>query len=86
MMKTKAFCALSNLKYSKIKTNISLVERFLLITGGAFLLYNGASKDKKSIVEMCANGVLVLRGFYGYCPLYDAVDHLKSHKVFNINV
>ena len=85
-MKTKAVDTLSNSKYLKIKTNISSVERFLLITGGTFLLCNGASKDKKSIVPMGAAVVLLLRGFYGYCPLYDAVNNLKSNKVFNINV
>ena len=85
MMKTEAVDALSNLKYSKIKTNVSSVDRFLLITGGAFLLCNGVSKDKKNIITMGAGGVLLLREIYGYYPMYDAINHVKSHKVFNFN-
>ena len=84
-MKTEAVDALSNLKYSKIKTNVSSVERFLMIISVSNLLNIDVSKEKKSIVRMSIGEVLLLCEIYGYYPMYDAINHVKSHKVFNFN-
>src|SRR4051812_34870032 len=78
--------AIHNPLSSKLKTNVSTLERIVMITGGAYLLYKGASKDNKSIGEISAGGALLARGISGYCPLYDAVDHLKNGKASNINI
>lgn len=57
-----------------------------MITSGAYLLYDGVSKTNKRIGEMSAGGAMLMRGISGYCPLYDAIDHLKNDKVTNINI
>jgi len=57
-----------------------------MITSGAYLLYDGVSKNNKRIGEMSAGGAMLIRGISGYCPLYDAIDHLKNDKVTNINI
>ena len=85
-METKTTALQNNSKWSKIKTNISTVERIIMITSGAYLLYNGTSKDKKSVGLLSAGGALLLRGITGYCPMYDAVDHLKNDIASNVNI
>ena len=85
-MKTKTTGALQKTNSSKIKTNVSTLERILMVTSGTYLLYNGAMKDKKSIGAMGAGGALLLRGLSGYCPMYDTIDHLKNDKASNINI
>lgn len=71
---------------SKIKSNVSTLERIVMITSGAYLLYKGASKENKSIGEISAGGAMLARGITGYCPIYDAVDHLKNDKASNVNI
>jgi len=85
-MGTKTTAAQYNLKPSKIKTNVSTLERIVMITSGAYLLYNGASKNDKNIGKISTGGAMLLRGISGYCPLYDAVDHLKNDKASNVNI
>ena len=85
-METKAVATMRNLNTSKIKTNVSTLERIVMITSGAYLLYDGVSKKNKRIGEMSAGGAMLIRGISGYCPLYDAIDHLKNDKVTNINI
>lgn len=85
-METKATATMRNLNTSKIKTNVSTLERIVMITSGAYLLYDGVSKKNKRIGEMSAGGAMLMRGISGYCPLYDAIDHLKNDKVTNINI
>ena len=85
-METKAVATMRNLNTSKIKTNVSTLERIVMITSGAYLLYDGVSKNNKRIGEMSAGGAMLIRGISGYCPLYDAIDHLKNDKVTNINI
>lgn len=65
---------------SKIKTNVSALERILMITSGGYLLYKGLSQNDKSIARIGSGTAMLLRGFSGYCPVYDAVDHLKNDK------
>lgn len=71
---------------SKIKTNVSALERIFMITSGGYLLYKGLSQNDKSIAKIGSGTAMLLRGFSGYCPLYDAVDHLKNDKSSNINI
>ncbi|TDO73209.1 putative membrane protein [Flavobacterium chryseum] len=69
-----------------IKTNVSTVERVLMVTSGAYLLYNALSKENKSITKAGAGGAMLLRGISGYCPIYDAAGHLMNDKASNINI
>lgn len=71
---------------SKIKTNVSALERILMITSGGYLLYKGLSQNDKSIAKIGSGTAMLLRGLSGYCPVYDAVDHLKNDKSSNINI
>lgn len=57
-----------------------------MATSGAYLLYKGLAKENKSIAEIGTGGAMVLRGLSGYCPVYDAVDHLKNGKASNVNI
>ncbi|WP_456314402.1 SRPBCC family protein [Pseudomonas shirazensis] len=69
-----------------LKTNVSMLERILMITSGGYLLYKGLSKNDKSITQIGSGGAMLLRGISGYCPVYDAVDHLKNDKSSNVNI
>jgi uncharacterized membrane protein len=70
----------------KLKKNVSTLERIAMITSGGYLLYKGLSQEKKSVVKIGGGGALLFRGLSGYCPLYDAVDHLKNDKASNVNI
>lgn len=85
-MEAKTTAVKYNSNTSKSKTNVSAIERILMITSGAYLLYKGVAKENKSIGEISVGGAMLLRGISGYCPLYDAVDHLKNDKASNINI
>lgn len=76
----------SNSGTFKTKTNVSTLERILMITSGGYLLYKGLSKNDKSIAKIGSGGAMLLRGISGYCPVYDAVDHLKNDKSSNVNI
>lgn len=71
---------------SKIKTNVSALERILMVTSGGYLLYKGLSKEDKSMAQIGTGSAMLLRGLSGYCPVYDAVDHLKNDKASNVNI
>ncbi|MFV8270951.1 SRPBCC family protein [Flavobacterium sp. GT2N3] len=85
-MEANTTAAMHNSYTSKSKTNVSTLERIVMITSGAYLLYREVSKENKSIGVICAGGAMLMRGISGYCPLYDAVDHLKNDKASNINI
>lgn len=70
----------------KLKTNVSTIERIAMITTGGYLLYKGLSQKNKSIAKISSGGAMLLRGASGYCPVYDAVDHLKNDKASNVNI
>ncbi|WP_264538201.1 SRPBCC family protein [Flavobacterium sp. N1736] len=76
----------SNSGTSKLKKNVSALERILMVTSGGYLLYKGLSKNDKSIAKIGSGGAMLLRGLSGYCPVYDAVDHLKNDKASNVNI
>lgn len=69
-----------------LKTNVSTLERILMVTSGAYLLYNGLSKQNKSIAKAGTGGAMLLRGISGYCPIYDAAGHLMNDKASNVNI
>jgi len=72
---------------SKLKTNVSAIERILMVTSGGYLLYKALSKkEDKSITQIGSGSAMLLRGLSGYCPVYDAVDHLKNDKSSNVNI
>lgn len=73
-------------KQSKLKKNVSTLERIAMITSGGYLLYKGLSQEKKSVAQIGSGGAMLLRGISGYCPVYDAVDHLKNNKSSNVNI
>lgn len=70
----------------KIKNNVSTLERIIMVTSGAYLLYNGLTQKEKSFTKSSIGGSMLLRGISGYCPVYDAVDHLKNGKAYNVNI
>lgn len=70
----------------KGKSNVSTVERLLMIASGAYILYNGLNQKHKRFTQSGVGGAMLLRGISGYCPVYDAVDHLKKDKTHNVNI
>ncbi|WP_456311749.1 SRPBCC family protein [Pseudomonas shirazensis] len=72
--------------FPKIKNNVSALERILMVTSGSYLLYKELAKEDKSVGKIGTGGAMLLRGLSGYCPVYDAVDHLKNGKTSNINI
>ena len=69
-----------------LKTNVSTLERILMVTSGAYLVYSALSKENKSITKAGAGSAMLLRGISGYCPIYDAAGHLMNDKSSNINI
>jgi len=86
IMDTTSPQQVSNSGTFKTKTNVSALERILMITSGGYLLYKGLSQNDKSIAKIGSGGAMLLRGISGYCPVYDAVDHLKNDKSSNVNI
>ena len=73
-------------QFLKGKGNVSTLERLIMVTSGAYLLYNTLSQKNKSLTQGSVGGAMLLRGLSGYCPVYDAVDHLKNDKAHNVNI
>lgn len=69
-----------------IKNNVSTLERIIMVTSGAYLLYSGLKQKEKDLTKSSLGGGMLLRGISGYCPVYDAVDHLKNDKAHNVNI
>lgn len=61
-----------------IKTNVSTLERVAATAIGAYLIYKASSEKNTNLGKMTAGVGLLLRGISGYCPIYDAVHHLKK--------
>ncbi|PXY46353.1 SRPBCC family protein [Flavobacterium hydrophilum] len=85
-METNALTPTQIQKKSKLKTNVSTLERIAMITSGGYLLYKGLSEEKKNVAKIGTGSTMLLRGLSGYCPIYDAVDHLKNDKASNVNI
>jgi len=73
-------------RVKSLKTNVSTLERILMVTSGAYLVYNGLSGKTKSFTKAGTGGAMLLRGISGYCPVYDAAGHLLNDKSSNINI
>jgi len=71
---------------SKSTANVSTIERILTIITGTYLLYKGLSQDKKNIAKITSGGAMLVRGIFGYCPVYDVVDQLKNDIPINIDI
>lgn len=69
-----------------LKTNVSTLERILMVTSGAYLVFNGLTNKTKSYTKAGTGGAMLLRGISGYCPIYDAAGHLMNDKSSNINI
>ncbi|SFD98362.1 YgaP-like transmembrane domain [Flavobacterium phragmitis] len=85
-MNTTAITQQAQKSKSVLKKNVSTLERVLMVTSGAYLLYSALSKEKKSISKAGAGGAMLLRGISGYCPVYDAAGHLMNDKASNVNI
>ncbi|MEL1253416.1 SRPBCC family protein [Flavobacterium sp. DGU38] len=85
-METNRTALAQKLKNIRMKTNVSAFERIVMLTSGSYLLYKGLSEEKKNVGKIGTGGTMLLRGLSGYCPVYDAVDHLKNGKASNINI
>jgi len=55
------------------KMNLGMTERSLSMLGGAWLLYNALSREKRGLLRAAAGGYLMYRGASGTCPLYGAI-------------
>jgi len=73
-------------RVKSLKTNVSTLERILMVTSGAYLVYNGLSGKTKSFTKAGTGGAMLLRGISGYCAVYDAAGHLLNDKSSNINI
>ncbi|OXA89522.1 SRPBCC family protein [Flavobacterium hercynium] len=71
---------------SKSTANVSTLERILMVTSGSYLLYKGLAQENKSLAQISSGGAMLARGISGYCPIYNAVDHLKNDKPTNVNI
>lgn len=70
-----------------LTTNVGRAERLLSVLGGGYLLYDAVSQKKASIVQGLAGSYLLLRGFTGFCPLYQAVGKTElDFRTQNINI
>jgi uncharacterized membrane protein len=69
-----------------LKTNVSTLERIAMIASGGYLLYCGLKRNNKSFTKIGSGSAMLLRGISGYCPVYDAADHLKNEKSSNVNI
>lgn len=76
----------STAQFLKKKNNVSTIERLIMVGSGAYILYNALNQKNKSLTQSSVGGAMLLRGLSGYCPVYDAVDHLKNDKAQNINI
>ncbi|RZJ51433.1 MAG: DUF2892 domain-containing protein [Flavobacterium sp.] len=83
---TSALTSTLQHKLPKIKNNVSSLERILMIASGSYLLYKGLSEQQKSIPKITSAGAMLARGITGYCPVYDAIDHIKNDKAQNVNI
>lgn len=70
-----------------LETNVSTLERILMVAAGSYLMYNAISGKKKNIVQTIAAGGMLARGISGYCPVYDVTsNHGGKLKSANVNI
>lgn len=76
----------SPLKIFKGNNNVSKLERIIMLTGGAFVLYNALKQKDKSFTLTSIGSGMLLRGLTGYCPVYDVADQAKNFKPHDVNI
>ena len=69
-----------------LETNISNLERMLMVAAGTFLVYRAISGKEKNITQGILGGTMLARGITGYCPMYDAVEKGGFLKSKNVNI
>ncbi|MFD2517384.1 SRPBCC family protein [Salinimicrobium flavum] len=67
--------------------NVSPTERAVSLLAGAWFLYDGLGKDKKSVLETVIAGYLLYRGATGNCAAYSAMGKTKpDNHSRNVNI
>ncbi len=67
--------------------NVSPTERAVSLLAGAYFLYDGLGKNKKSILESIFAGYLLYRGATGNCAAYTALGKTKpDNRSRNVNI
>lgn len=70
-----------------LETNVSTLERILMVAAGSYLMYSALSGKKKNIAKGIAAGGMLARGISGYCPVYDVTSNQGGKlKSSNINI
>jgi len=59
------------------QVNVSPTERAVSLLAGAYFLYDGVGRNKKSILESLFAGYLLYRGATGNCAAYTAIGKTK---------
>lgn len=63
---------MSEQKNVDLTPNLGTSERIVSSFGGAYLLYDALTREKKSISRAIAGGYLLFRGASGHCFIYEA--------------
>lgn len=70
-----------------LETNVSLLERMLMVAAGSYLMYDAFAGNKKKVAQSIAAGGMLARGISGYCPIYDATSNEGgTMKSSNVNI
>ena len=75
-----------NLEKLMPKTNVSTIERILMVAGGAYVVYQMLCKKDNSKMKMALAGGMLFRGMSGYCPMYDIVDSSKDGSATDVKI
>ena len=69
------------------QVNVSPTERAVSLLAGAYFLYDGVGRNKKSILESLFAGYLLYRGATGNCAAYTAIGKTKpDNRSRNVNI
>lgn len=73
--------------------DVHTIENVVAIVGGAYLLYDALKKEKKSIGELAAGGIMLYRGIKGFLnaidknkPVGNGVGSPAKHRDSNVNI
>lgn len=69
-----------------LKTNISTVERVLMVAAGSYILYKALSGNEKNTTKAIMGGTMFARGVSGYCPIYDMASNTNLMRSSNVNI
>ena len=81
---------LNNLTVTPDKKSVGDIERVISVIGGAYLLYDALTKEKKSLLQTAAGGFMLFRGIKGFIdsrrPEGYGVSKPSKPKDSNINI